>query len=47
MDQYYSNTNKITANEKQCMFIGGLNAKVQRNELMTHFSKYGKITNLF
>lgn len=47
MDQYYSNTNKIAANEKQCLFIGGLNPKVKRNELMTHFSNYGKITNLF
>ena len=47
MDQYYSNTTKIAANEKQCLFIGGLNPKVKRNELITHFSKYGKISNLF
>ena len=30
-----------------CLFVGGLNPKVDRKQIRNHFSKYGKITNLF
>ena len=47
MDQCYSNASKEALTKEQCLFVGGLNPKVKRSEVLTHFSKYGKIANLF
>lgn len=38
---------KKTAMNNNCLFVGGLNPTVDRKQMRSHFSKYGKISNLF
>ena len=46
MQQGYSKHSAISS-ENNCLFVGGLNPQVTKKAVRAHFSKYGKITDLF